>query len=442
MPYRKPGYQAGEGLTLPLDVSHDPLLVVASFAIALMAGFTGLCLTRGAQALAEGPRKRAVAASAIVLGGGIWSMHFVAMLGLQLPIPFFYDALTTLISALVGILIVGLGLILLHFRARTAATVTLAGLVFGVGILAMHYIGMAGMEACRAAYTPLGLAASATVSLGLSVVAIRVAYGERTRRNIVLGTVCFAVAVVALHYLAIAGTRFFADPVPRMPELTLGNETLALAVTLASFAICGGFLLSGATFLPGGAATGGAATGGTTHGMAAPGAALATAMQGSALAPAPDARAARVSAAPAPAAPAPVTRAPVARAIGMVPESAGQPAPGSVPPRRGVPYEQNGRTLFADPGDIAAFRAEGHYTVIYRGEARGFCPWSISEAERRLAPAPFVRAHRSYLINPAHVSAFERKKDGGVAYFDGAGALGKVPVSRSRLSDVRAALGL
>ncbi|WP_233488911.1 MHYT domain-containing protein [Rhodovulum sp. 12E13] len=427
MAYREPGHQAGEGLTLALDVSHDPLLVVASFAIALMAGFTGLCLTRGAQALDVGPRKRAVAASAIVLGGGIWSMHFVAMLGLQLPIPFFYDALTTLISALVGILIVGLGLILLHFRARTASTITLAGLVFGVGILAMHYIGMAGMEACRAAYAPLGLAASATVSLGLSVVAIRVAYGERTRRNIVLGTVCFAVAVVALHYLAIAGTRFFADPVPRMPELTLGNEMLALVVTLASFAICGGFLLSGATFLPGGATTGGAA-----RGMAAAAAAPATATPETALASAPDAHTAPADDAP----------AAVARAIGTVPEPAPEPAPRPVPPRRGVPYEQNGRTLFADPGDIAAFRAEGHYTVIYRGEARGFCPWSISEAERRLAPAPFVRAHRSYLINPAHVSAFERKKDGGIAYFDGVGTLGKVPVSRSRLPDVRAALGL
>jgi NO-binding membrane sensor protein with MHYT domain len=433
MPYREPGHQAGEGLTLALDVSHDPLLVVASFAIALMAGFTGLCLTRGAQALEVGPRKRAVAASAIVLGGGIWSMHFVAMLGLQLPIPFFYDALITLISALVGILIVGLGLILLHFRARTAATITLAGLVFGAGILAMHYIGMAGMEACRAAYTPLGLVASATVSLGLSVVAIRVAYGERTRRNIVLGTVCFALAVVALHYLAIAGTRFFADPVPRMPELTLGNEMLALVVTLASFAICGGFLLSGATFLPGGAATGGAANGGAAHGLAPPGAAPATATPEPALAPTPDAHAGPVEAAPAAAG---------ARAGGMAPEPAGQPDPRPVPQHRGVPYEQNGRTLFADPGDIAAFRAEGHYTVIYRGEARGFCPWSISEAERRLAPAPFVRAHRSYLINPAHVSAFERKKDGGVAYFDGVDALGKVPVSRSRLSDVRAALGL
>jgi len=422
---------------LPLDVSHDPLLVVASFAIALMAGFTGLSLTRGARHLPTGPRKRLVAASAVVLGGGIWSMHFVAMLGLQLPIPFYYDALTTLISALIGILIVGLGLIVLHFRARTGATITLAGLIFGAGILAMHYVGMAGMQACRAAYTPLGLAASASVSLGLSVLAIRVAYGERTRRNIVLGTVGFAVAVVTLHYLAIAGTRFFPEPSAQMPDLALSNEALALAVTLAAFAICGGFLLSGATFLPGAAAE-----------RAVP---LVPEGTGAAAAPAgapPAAAIAAHASSGAPATVGPVSVGPVSEgpvSAGPMSETPGSEAPepeGPAPRLHNVPYEQNGRTLFVDPAAIAAFRAEGHYTLLYHGTERAFCPWSISEAERRLGAGAFVRAHRSYLINPAHVSAFERKKDGGVAHFDGAPALGKVPVSRSRLADVRAALGL
>ena len=52
------------------------------------------------------------------------------MLGLQLPVLFFYDALITLISALVGILVVGVGLILLHFPERTPLTIT-----FGLGEL-------------------------------------------------------------------------------------------------------------------------------------------------------------------------------------------------------------------------------------------------------------------------------------------------------------------
>ena len=381
-----------EAAVLALEYSHNLLLVVASFAIALMAGFTGLSMTRGASRVDPSGRKRLVAMAAVVLGGGVWSMHFVAMLGLQLPVLFFYDALITLISALIGILVIGVGLILLHFRERSAFTVTAAGAVFGIGILAMHYVGMAGMQACRAVYTPAGLAVAFSTSLALSMLAIWVAYGERTKRNILLGTLCFAVAVVALHFIAIANTLFFAVPLPEAPNIVLSNESLALVVTLASFAICGAFLLSGATFLPDDRQ-------------------MNTAKDGA-----------------------------VAAAAHA---EVGTPQDGTAEVSfRNVPYEREGRTLFADLASIAAFRAEGHYTILYLGDERVFCPWSISEAERRLNGTEFLRAHRSYLINPAFVSGFERKKDSGIAYFDSVNSLQKVPVSRSRLPEVRAALGI
>ncbi len=372
---------------MALDYSHNPWLMLASFAIALMAGFTGLSMARGLSHVPPGQRKLRVAMAAIVLGGGIWSMHFVAMLGLQLPIPFFYDPLVTLISALLGILVVGLGLIVLHFRRRTPATITAAGLIVGTGILGMHYTGMAGMQACRAEYTPGGIALSVTTSLALATLAVWIAYGERTRRNVVLGTLCFATAVVALHYIAIWNTRFLEAPLPDF-TLRLGNEALAMVVTLAAFAICGAFLLAGATFFP----------------------EAETETAGTDL--------------PAP------------------PPPAAAPAPEAVPAFRQIPYEREGRTLFAEPASIAAFRAEGHYTILYRGAEKVFCPWSISEAEKRLDGTAFVRVHRSYLVNPTHVTGFERRKDTGVIYLDGVAALGKVPVARSRLTEVRDLLGL
>ncbi|MEM0949860.1 MAG: MHYT domain-containing protein [Pseudomonadota bacterium] len=378
-----------EAAVLALEYSHNPMLVIASFAIALMAGFTGLSMIRGASQVDPVRRKRLVAMAAVALGGGIWSMHFVAMLGLQLPVLFYYDALITLISALIGILVVGIGLIILHFRERTPRTVTAAGLVFGLGILAMHYLGMAGMQACRAVYTPGGLTLAFSTSLALSVLAIWVAYGERTKRNILLGTLGFAVAVVALHFIAVSNTNFFATPAPEAPNIVLSNESLALVVTLASFAICGAFLLSGATFLP----------------------------------QEQDAPLERPNTAP-------------------VPETETPVQASEDPLRRNVPYEREGRTYFAELDSIAAFRAEGHYTILYCGDQRVFCPWSISEAERRLEGSDVVRAHRSYLINPAFVSGFERKKDSGIAYFDSVNSLEKVPVSRSRLPKVREALGI
>ena len=384
-----------------LDFSHDWRLVLAAFAVAMMAGFTGLSLTRGASALPSVQRKAVVAMSAIALGGGIWSMHFVAMLGLQLPILYFYDLLTTLISALVAILMTGLALLILHFRPRTKASMLAAGGIVGAGISAMHYIGMAGMELCRPVYSVPGVLAAGVASIALSVLAVRVAYGERGRKNIVLGTAVFGVAVVLVHFIAMAGTGFTAVNDAAQTGPAIGNEMLAILVTLASFVISAAFLLTGITFLP-------TAEAGVTAPVRAPDPE-----------PAEGAAERRPPASPLP--PPVVTR----------------------PPREAlrIPHEREGRTHFIDPASVAALRAEGHYTLIHRGAETLFCPWSISEAEERLSPTGFLRVHRSYLINPAHVARFERTKDSGECLLDGTGGL-RVPVSRNRLPTLREALGL
>ncbi len=370
-----------------LSYTHNHWLVAASLAVALMAGFTGLSLTSGLRNKSLEKRKISVALAAVALGGGIWSMHFVAMLGLQLPILFYYDAVITLISALIAILIVGCSLLLLHFRPRTPATLTLAGVIIGIGIVAMHYIGMAGLELCRAVYTPLGLVVSVVGSLALSIGAVWLAYGKRTQRNLLLGTLGFGLAVFCVHFVAILGSRFAAAPVTRDVGPMIGNEALAIGVVLTSFVLCGAFLLTGVTFL----------------------------------------------------APAEAQKADVSP-DGPASEVPAADWPAALP--RQIPYEQNGRTLFLSPAVVGAIRAEGHYTVLYTRDSKLFCAWSITEAESHLKGSPFIRAHRSYLINPAHVTRFERLKDNGIVYFDSFAPLVKAPVSRSKLKPVRAALGL
>lgn len=121
-----------------LSVNQSALLVAMSCVLALVAGFTGLSLTRDLARTPLFQKRASVALAAVALGGGIWAMHFVAMLGLQLPILFYYDAAITLVSALSAILIVGAALILLHFTERSRTIITLAGGIVGVGILVMH----------------------------------------------------------------------------------------------------------------------------------------------------------------------------------------------------------------------------------------------------------------------------------------------------------------
>jgi DNA-binding LytR/AlgR family response regulator len=107
-----------------------------------------------------------------------------------------------------------------------------------------------------------------------------------------------------------------------------------------------------------------------------------------------------------------------------------------------IPYERDKRTHFIPADQVIALRAEGHYTVLYTLQEKLFCPWSISEAEKRLPASLFLRTHRSYLVNMHQVTAFERHKDSGSCHFDGAQSLKFAPVSRGNVAGVREALGL
>lgn len=368
-----------------LDVSHNAGLVVASVVVAMLAGFTGLTLSKDLSRQTMARRKASIAMASVALGGGIWSMHFVAMLGLQMPILFYYDAAITLASALLAILIVGAALIILHFVERTPRTLVLAGTMVGCGILAMHYLGMAGLQLCRAVYTPLGIFFAVVSAVGLCIAAFWIAYGQRTNRNILLGTLCFGTAVSSVHFIAIAGTRFVEVPSFNEFGPVMSNEVLALGVILSSFVIFGAFLWMSVTFfVPSSGAMGQAA---------------------------------------------------------KAPDLEPKETPNALSGATRIPCEQEGTTLFVDPAQVAFVRAEGHYTHVYVDGAQHFCLWPITEANKRLVPNGFLRTHRSYLINPAHVEHFERTKDNGVCRFSHPD-LPPVPVSRSHLKAVRDALGL
>ncbi len=370
-----------------LEHGHNHYLVFAALAIALMSGFTGLSLTQGASRMTVARRKLMVALSAVALGGGIWSMHFVAMLGMRLPVPYFYDALITLISAFVAILLTGISLLIVHFGHRSGLRITLAGLCLAAGIVSMHYIGMSGIQAVRPVYSPSGLVIAVLSALILCVASFWISYGGRERRNILVGTLGFGVAVSSVHFIAMAGTDFFPVDGTDHRGFWLSNDILAFGVTVSSFVISGAFLLVSVSF----------------------------------------AGQSKVAVEPK-----------ETETLTTAPETVGA----IIVPAVKVPYEQNGRIHFLPADEVAAVRAEGRYTFLYHETGRLFSPWSISEAQDRLAQAGFIRCHRSYLINPQFVAGFERKKDNGVCFFSGAEQIEKAPVSRSFLKEVRAELGL
>src|ERR1700679_1662249 len=69
------------------------------------------------------------------------------------------------------------------------------------------------------------------------------------------------------------------------------------------------------------------------------------------------------------------------------------------------------------------------------------CPWSISEAGAQLDPGLFVRVHRSHIVAIPHVTLVRKEGDRRVVELVGPPPH-RVPVSRAKIAEVKARLGL
>lgn len=85
-------------------------------------------------------------AGALVLGSGIWGMHFIAMLGFSVDrVELRYDLPLTALSLFVAVAVVGAGMLIAGVKRSWPALIA-GGLVSGLGVAAMHYLGMAALR--------------------------------------------------------------------------------------------------------------------------------------------------------------------------------------------------------------------------------------------------------------------------------------------------------
>src|SRR6267378_2582078 len=126
--------------------SHDSLFVVLSVLIAALASYAALDLAGRVRSAEGSTRLGWLGGGATVMGLGIWSMHFVAMLAFRLPIPIAYDLPRMLLSVAVAIGASLLALIVVSRAELRPATLTTGGILMGAAIAGMHYIAMASMH--------------------------------------------------------------------------------------------------------------------------------------------------------------------------------------------------------------------------------------------------------------------------------------------------------
>lgn len=415
-----------------LAVTYDPVLVVTSILVAIMASFTALRLTTGLNALEPAARKPVIAQAAIALGGGIWSMHFVGMLAVELPIGITYEALPTLLSALLAILVTGIGLMLLHFGTRTKARILLAGSVAGLGIVGMHYLGMQAIRGnCTIHYASAGVVLASLISVSTSTAAFYFAYSRRTLKMSAIGGVMFGLSISAMHYSAMIFTVFRSEEgLAVLNQPTLSSGILALIVSLAAFLICGLFLLNLVPSTPANVAAADLQQDEIASQSETTDAVLQAPVPGTENNSSPASVATTAAAA---------QRSGRDVALSKAFQDHDEGETGTRPKR--IPYERENTIRFFTASHIWAVQADGHYARVINHDGEHFCPWPLSKIEEVLASASFLRTHRSYLVNLDHVAGFKKDGDKGFCLF-GSEKTTEVPVSRSQMGTVRKALDL
>ncbi|HEX3942914.1 MAG TPA: MHYT domain-containing protein [Rhizomicrobium sp.] len=150
------------------------------------------------------------------MGGGIWAMHFIGMLAFSLPCGISYNPFGTMLSMIPGMVGSGVALnIVGRSRAPTLATLGVAAVLMGGGIGAMHYSGMAAVQAdALLRYDPLLLLLSIGVAVGLAFVSLGIRFwlssSQRSKIYVTLIASCvMGCGVAGMHYTAMQASMFF-----------------------------------------------------------------------------------------------------------------------------------------------------------------------------------------------------------------------------------------
>jgi len=227
-----------------------------AYVMSCVGGYLGLRCVTLARAYTGMARARWLGLAAVAIGAvGIWAMHFIAMLGFSVPgEPILYNVPQTVGSMLLAVAVVGTGLFIVGFGAADGAhrwaRLVAGGVIIGIGVAAMHYVGMAAMSMPGAmSYdTPL-VVASVVIAIVAGTAALWIGTWVRGSAATVGAALVMGVAVCGMHYTGMAALRVHGGSMPSIAVRAVSGATMVSGATAASFLIPVLLVISLATFL-------------------------------------------------------------------------------------------------------------------------------------------------------------------------------------------------
>ena len=210
-----------------------------------LGAFLGLrCVTR-ARACTGYARARWLVLAAVAIGAtGIWAMHFIAMLGYTIQGQrILYNVPLTIASMLLAIAVVGIGLFIVGFGDGGPGRLIAGGVIIGIGVASMHYMGMAAMSMPDSMHYDIPLF---ILSVVIAIVAGTAALWAGTRVRSIAATIgaslIMGVAVSGMHYTGMAALHVQADSMSGMADMSGSTATsfivpLLAGISLVTFAL-------------------------------------------------------------------------------------------------------------------------------------------------------------------------------------------------------------
>ena len=184
---------------------HGAIFPLLSYSVAVLAAWTALDLFQRLKGRDGRDRAPWLGAAALAMGGGIWSMHFIAMLGFDPGAPVSYDPGLTLLSFLLAVAGTAGAFFAASREGLGAVRIPVAGIAMGLAIAAMHYVGMAAMRTAAAVGWRSELVViSVLIAIAASVAALWAARREASIPWRAAAAAILGVAVVGMHYAGMA----------------------------------------------------------------------------------------------------------------------------------------------------------------------------------------------------------------------------------------------
>jgi len=200
------------------NFSNGLLSPALAYAISCLGCFLGLRCTTRARAAQGSGRARWLILAALSIGvAGIWGMHFVAMLGFRIPgTTIRYSAPVTIVSMLIAVAVVSIGLFIVGFGGDRLGPLLAGGLIIGIGVASMHYIGMSAMRMPETMHYNVGLVIlSVIIAVVAGTVALLAALRLDTAWSAVGACLIMGAAISGMHYTGMAALHVSAAAAAR-----------------------------------------------------------------------------------------------------------------------------------------------------------------------------------------------------------------------------------